>query len=458
MCETRHATLQAGEAGVSIVELIRRANRTPFDGCALRAEVLAMHRSRFLGLNTILWRLASVVAIAQFAVSLWNWQFSVFLYGIVEEWQMGIVFASGTMAAIIAYPVSGFVADMVGRKKTILLAFIPMSIGMALIVPTSGLTSLVILSLTVPAWTVLAFAYGLAIFGWSFVLVVEKAMTADVLELEGETHSARTFTMVVAPAFLVDGLAPLYAALLLIAGVKQVDLFSMGSVLVLVALLAGPFVLKETLSKEVIEDARHEKKLPLKELGRSYWKLLLGSAGLHFIAWMTLTYWGVLNTDEWGLDLPTYGLTWSAFSIATAILTYTVGGYADRNLKASLVVGWAIQQVLMLISAVGLGIPLMFALNIVWAPSLILIGGAENALLTATVSEKHKGRALGIYTFMLNVLATIAMPIGAFLWMEMGSLRALYFMSAFAGLPVLVILSIVLARTDFHRNTARERR
>jgi hypothetical protein len=164
---------------------------------------------------------------------------------------------------------------------------------------------------------------------------------------------------------------------------------------------------------------------------------------------MSLTYWAIINVDEWFLDLPTYGLTWSAFSLAVAVLTYTLGGLADRNLRASLIVGYAIHTTLVGVSAIGSGIPLMFAINIAWAPSLILCSGAETSLLTGTVDEQHKGRALGVYQLVTSTLAVFGMPLGALVWVFLGSLRALYLLCALIGVPVLLFLSWILRTTSF---------
>jgi hypothetical protein len=75
---------------------------------------------RFLGLSSTLWRLSSVVAVAQFAWSIWYWQFSVFLMDYVAEWQIGVVLAAGSVATLVGYPISGTVhckLDKVGHKS-----------------------------------------------------------------------------------------------------------------------------------------------------------------------------------------------------------------------------------------------------------------------------------------------------------------------------------------------------
>lgn len=47
----------------------------------------------FLGLSPNLWRLALVLAITQFSIGLWKWEYGVFLETIFEPWQIGITFS-----------------------------------------------------------------------------------------------------------------------------------------------------------------------------------------------------------------------------------------------------------------------------------------------------------------------------------------------------------------------------
>jgi MFS family permease len=81
---------------------------------------------QFLGLSGNLWRLALVTGVAQFSFSLWGWEFSIFLYTVVELWQIGLIYSTGTLAMLIGYLMSGAIADLVGRKKAMVFSFIPM--------------------------------------------------------------------------------------------------------------------------------------------------------------------------------------------------------------------------------------------------------------------------------------------------------------------------------------------
>ena len=74
--------------------------------------VVMTGRSRkVLGLNMNLWRLAIVTGIAQFSMSLWAWEFSIFLeYDVgVLRWQIGAALSIGTLAMIIGFMASSWI-------------------------------------------------------------------------------------------------------------------------------------------------------------------------------------------------------------------------------------------------------------------------------------------------------------------------------------------------------------
>ncbi|MHA2380905.1 MAG: hypothetical protein ACXADS_16670, partial [Candidatus Thorarchaeota archaeon] len=78
-------------------------------------------------------------------------------------------------------------------------SFIPMMVGL--------------LSLAFfPLWPLIPLEYGVLQFGWSFILIITRAVPADEIAADGGKDAARRFTMVLAPAFLVDGLSPMLGA------------------------------------------------------------------------------------------------------------------------------------------------------------------------------------------------------------------------------------------------------
>jgi MFS family permease len=324
-----------------------------------------------------------------------------------------------------------------GRKKTMLLSFVPISAGLALLAMR-------------PEWPLVVFEYALAAFGWSFIMVVERAMAADVVIEDKGRDSARTFSMIIAPAIFVDGLAPLVASGLLVWGLTQDMLISIGAVTSLLALVIAPRVLRETLTEQTMDRARAGSKVPIRSFGLNYWKTILGMAGFYFASGMTLSYFGNLFVDEWYLDLPTFGLTWTAFSFTQALLTYTVSGLADRNLRASLFLAVLGNWFLIGVSGVGGGVALAFAVNMTSAPLMILWMGAENSIIAANVTEEAQGRAMGVYNLLLNSLNIIAAPLGAMLWISTGSLRSVFIITTIASAPLLLVLGFILRGITAH--------
>jgi len=131
-----------------------------------KAKVDEKAKPGFLGLSSNLWRLAAVLAIAQFSTALWKWEFSIFLEGFLDPWQMGVIFSSATFTGLIASIFSGYLADFIGRKKTIALGFIPIAIG------------LFTLSYF-PIWPFIPIQYGLVWFGMSTSRLMSRAIPAD---------------------------------------------------------------------------------------------------------------------------------------------------------------------------------------------------------------------------------------------------------------------------------------
>ncbi|MHA2271798.1 MAG: hypothetical protein ACXACI_08035 [Candidatus Hodarchaeales archaeon] len=87
----------------------------------------------FLGLTPDLWSLAIVLAIAQFSIGLWKWQYGIYLETTIEPWQMGLTISVGMFAALIGNFFSGTIADFIRRKRTLASAFIPITIGLILL-------------------------------------------------------------------------------------------------------------------------------------------------------------------------------------------------------------------------------------------------------------------------------------------------------------------------------------
>ncbi|MHA1959913.1 MAG: MFS transporter [Candidatus Thorarchaeota archaeon] len=406
------------------------------------SDVIGRRPESIFGLSRNLWRLALVVGVAQFSWSIWGWQFAIFLETIIEPWQMGLTFSIGIIASILGFPLSGMISDMLGRKKTMALAFMPMMVG------------LVMLS-NFPSWPYIPFYYALTNFGWSFVLISARAMPADEIAQDDGRDAAKRFTMVLMPAFLVDGFGPMVGAMLLTVGFESRHLMLLGAAGALIAMIATLIVVRESLGEMIQEKARTGPKVPLRELGGNFWKLVSGMALFYFAFNLAVPYLGNLATDSvsgWGLDTATFGFAWSAFSLTGAIMIYVASSLADKNVKVGLSVALICNAAVFLLLSEGAGVVSMILLNIVWAFPVMTWIGAERALIVADVSEQMKGRALGYFAVIMNFTYIFGAPLGAWIWATSGSLRFLYFVSSVlcfvAVIPAVIAFRLMRASPE----------
>ncbi|MBN2229095.1 MAG: MFS transporter [Candidatus Thorarchaeota archaeon] len=391
------------------------------------SDVIETRRHEILGLNGRLWRLALVAGIAQLSVSIWTWQFAIFLDTFLNPWDIGLTFTIGTLAALVGYPISGALADVVGRKKTMIFSFIPLCLGLFMLY-------------IIPVWPYVVASYGLTQFGWSFIIIITRAMPADEIAREHMMDSTKKFTMVLMPAFLMDGISPILAVLLIQSGSSLSYLLLIGAVAGIVALLLTVLFVQETLHPETKRKARLEPKVSIRKLGQKFWYFTGGMVG-YYLAWgLAIPYLGPLSVDAWGIDVSIYGLTWSAFSLSTVLLMYGLSSFADRGRRRALIVGLAANGLIMILFGIGSGVLTMFALNILWAGPIVVWIGVERSLAIDGVADQFKGRALATYQLITSITGLIATPAGALIWEITSSLRFLWILS---GLLALLSLSII---------------
>ncbi|TFG34647.1 MFS transporter [Candidatus Thorarchaeota archaeon] len=389
-----------------------------------------VHRTHlgFLGLSKNLWRLAAVLAIAQFSTALWKWEFSIFLEGFLEPWQMGVVFSGATFAGLVASVFSGYIADFIGRRWTISLGFIPVIIG------------LITLSYF-PIWPFVAVQYGLVWFGMSTSRLISRAIPADEIASDHGHNPARRLMMVMMPLWFVDALGPLVGSFLMNYGYQSGDLHRIGGIAAIITFLSAVVLIRESLGSEVIKKARAGPKISIRNLGREYWIFTTGMIGFSFSWSMSIPLLGNLCVGPWNVDIITYGLTWSLFSLTSAIIMYPASIFADRNLKGATIIGILGNALIFLWFSVGTGALQMYLINFLWAIPFVLWIGAERSIIVLVVSKETKGRALGTYDLLMGLVGVIAAAFGALLWEITSSLRYVY---AFAGVGMFVSLIILI--------------
>ncbi|MFW9957045.1 MAG: hypothetical protein ACFFCT_03150 [Candidatus Odinarchaeota archaeon] len=392
----------------------------------------------WMGLSGNLWRLAGVTGIAQFIMSLWAWQFGIFLAGVVEKWQIGLTFSIGTFAMIAGYAVSGTVADFIGRKNAMTFSFIPMG---------AGLLALRFF----PIWPLIPLEYGVTSFGWAFVIIMSRAMPADEIALTDGQNSARTFNMTLLPAFLVDGISPIIAAVLLDTGYVAGDLHLLAGLGALVAIIANMRIVRESLGKDLMQKAKAGPIITFRGLGRNFWIFTTGMFGFVFIGNLAFPYLGNLVVGEWGLSESTYGYAWAAYSFTCVILMYNVSSLTDKNVRVALILAIWSTAVILGLFANSSGVLALVVLNIVWAAPLVIWTGAENSLAVNGVSDEMKGRALGTYQFMMSSTRLFGSFVGAILWEYFGNLRTVFSIASIGGLIIVIGLAYAIMSIKIER-------
>jgi MFS family permease len=395
-----------------------------------KIKVVVDANNEYFGLSVGLWRLAIVTGIAQFSVSIWSWQFSIYIAGIVEEWQLGLIFSFGTLLTLVGYILAGTTADLFGRRATMVFSFIPLCGGL-------------ILMYLFPVWPLFLPSYGLAMFGWSFVLIISRAVPADEID-ETSKDSVRKFSMVLMPAFLVDGLSPLLGAYMLNNGFDQNGFLLLGFLGGIIAAIVSFTIIQESLDEDVKERARAGPMIAIRGFGKNYWLFTLGMMGFFFFFNAALPFYGNLAVEEWSIDTATFGLTWSAFSLTSSLFMYKVTGIADRNVKAALIISLFANAVIMLIIGLGNGIVLMFIINIVWALFVAVWIGAERSIIIQDVSDEMKGRAMGTYTMFSMSTSMFAVNFGTWVWTSFGGLRFLWIICSLAETIFIVLVAFIL--------------
>ncbi len=404
--------------------------------------VIGSRSRKVLGLNMNLWRLALVTGIAQFSMSLWTWEFSIYLEFnvLLAKWQIGLALSIGTFAMIVGYMVSGIISDFIGRKNTMVISFIPMTMG------------LIGMWLN-PTWPFIALEYALNQFGWASILVIVAAIPADEIVADGGTNSARTFTMVLLPAFVADGLSPILGGLMLDSGYSASHLHLIAAIGSIIALFAAFIFVRESLTKEVISKAKRGPIITIHGLGNNFWKFVLGISGFIFFFRSAVAYLGNLAVGEWEISPAWYGYAWSFYSITSAIILYSAGTLADKNVKVAQTLALLGNAIIVLAFSMVKGLTFLIVLNALWSLPVALWIGSENSIVAGSVTVEKKGRALGTYRYVLSMIGLFAYSFGAYVWELSASLRVVYFFAGIECLLFTIIMAIALSSIDLKRDT-----
>jgi hypothetical protein len=323
-----------------------------------------------------------------------------------------------------------------------MFAFLPAALGLFFLV-------------NYPMWPFIPLEYASIMFGWSFILIMSRAIPADEIENTGGHNAARRFTMVLMPAFIVDGISPAIGATLLNVGFIPKDLHTLAGIGAIIACLAAFLLIQESLGGEILERAKKGPLISFRRLGSNFWKLSVGMIAFIFFFNSALAYYGNIIVGEWGLDETTFGYAWSGFSIATVLLMHTISGYVDRGLKKSLFLAILGNGIIITVFSLAGGAWTLFLLNFIWAVPVVMWIGAERTLVVQDVDEENKGRALGTYQFISSSTNLVAAPFGAYIWTVSGSLRTLWTISGIGGIISALFLGGALRSMSQKKNADR---
>ncbi|MBN2228905.1 MAG: MFS transporter [Candidatus Thorarchaeota archaeon] len=386
---------------------------------------------RIGGLTGNLWRLALVIGVAQFSMSVWTWQFGIYIETLIEPWQMGLTFTASSIAGLVGVPLSGYVSDFIGRRKTLLIAYIPMAIGLFFL-------------FSFPVWPFLPIFYGLIQFGWSFVVIMARAAPADQISQDKGKDAGRTFTTVLLPAFAIDGLSPLLASFLLVSGVPQRNLLILGGIGTIIAFIVSALFVRETLDQSIQEKARSGSIITLRGLGNDFWILAVGLVGLYMSFGLAFPYLGNLVVSEWSVSTSDWGIIWCLSSLTIAALSYFGGKLADKKLKTSMVLSVLSLSLIILGHGFLSGIYTLLFINVIWGVVIVFWVASERALIVQGVGEEKKGRALSTFQALMSTAQMLMMNVGAAIWTFFGSLRFLFIIAGIVALVSTIPLSLAM--------------
>jgi hypothetical protein len=283
--------------------------------------------------------------------------------------------------------------------------------------------------------------------------LMASAIPADEIASDDGSNPARRLMMVMMPLWFVDALGPLTGSFLLSTGYQSGNLHFIASMAAIVTFFSSIILLKESLGRDVIQKARSGPKISLRKLGRSFWLLALGMIGFN-LAWSSsIPYLGNLSVGPWNVDTVTYGLTWSLFSLTSAIIMYPASLLADRNLKVTLLAGVIGNALILLWFSQGSGAIMMYVINFVWAIPFVLWAGSVKSIIVLVVSEEVKGRSLGTYDLLMGFVGMTGQILGAAIWEFSGSLRVVYGVAGLIALATSVLVFVLLRFIHIPNNT-----
>ena len=162
-----------------------------------------------------------------------------------------------------------------------------------------------------------------------------------------------------------------------------------------------------------------QRRLPA-SLRRYFGILLLFSLGNSSDAFL------LLRARDLGVPIASLPLLWTVFHVAKLGSSYLGGGWSDRVARAKLIVaGWLVYAATYLAFGMATQSWQAWALFIIYGTYYGLTEPAEKALVRELAPDAVRGRAYGLYNFIIGVSAVPAGVLTGWLWQTWSPLVAL---------------------------------
>lgn len=234
-------------------------------------------------------------------------------------------------------------------------------------------------------------------------------------------------------------IGPLLAAGLVALGLEVRGVFAFAAIPGAIALLCVLAVREpEPEPAPELESApRHEHVAAVPRALRSYLGVLtlfaIGSSSDAFL---------LLRAQELGVSLALVPVLWAVLHVSKVVSTWFGGGLADRVPRARLVAfGWAVYALTHLALGIATEPWQAWGIFVVYGSYHGLTEPAEKALVRDLAPPEARGRAFGLYHFVMGVTAIPAGLLTGWLWEAFSPLTALATSAALAAISGALMLA-----------------
>ena len=187
--------------------------------------------------------------------------------------------------------------------------------------------------------------------------------------------------------------------------------------------------------------------ISLRQFPKGYWQYLLVTA--LFGLGNSSTAFLILRTQDIGASLETTILSYAAFNLVAALISYPAGSLSDR---------WGRKNILLASFVIFLIAYLGFALtqNVLLIATLFVFYGLYQGIFRAVgkafaadfVPEHLRASGVGWYSTTVGLLQLVASIVAGLLWDQIGHTAVFYYGAAFAVVGSIALALLIPARHD----------